>query len=89
MNYHGLTHIPVPRFLLASWKKHLCKRNIHLFDEVKSDIHYLVCDACDTMVIITSVSSLEDREGLYKIILKGTKVSSSFYKKYIYDDETE
>jgi hypothetical protein len=28
------------------WKRFMCKRHYHLFDEVVSDRHYLYCDAC-------------------------------------------
>ena len=65
MEYHGLTHLPVPEFLYGLWKRFLCRRNIHLLDEVMgtgsdpvtgSDWnHYLVCDACQLMVGIKSI----------------------------------
>ena len=54
-NYHGITHL-FPITLLPLWKKMLCNKNWHLFDEVESgDDHYLVCDACDLVVNIESI----------------------------------
>ena len=90
MEYHGLTHIPVPKILLSCWNHFLCKRNIHLFDEVKStELHYLSCDACDLMVIITSIFPYENMEGMHKILTKGTILSDKMYRKYIFDDPSD
>ena len=55
-NYFGLTHIWTPQFLLVVWRKFLCKRGIHLWDECLSSSGgkpenggwrwYFSCDAC-------------------------------------------
>jgi transcription initiation factor TFIIIB Brf1 subunit/transcription initiation factor TFIIB len=46
-------------FLLKPWKKIMCKRDIHVFDEVVSfgggRRHELVCDACGLVVNIESI----------------------------------
>lgn len=65
-NYVGITY---PRFLgwrvwtkyiCRWWKRFLCSRNIHLFDEVWSHAHYLNCDACDLMVHIALIETREE-----------------------------
>ncbi len=58
--YYGFTHIPIPHFLYKLWKKFLCKRHIHLFDEVLGTgtdgwEHFLVCDACQLMIYIDKI----------------------------------
>lgn len=41
---------------LKLWKKFMCSRNRHLFDEVWSlDDHCLYCDACNLIVNIGSI----------------------------------
>lgn len=41
------------RFTHKLWKKFLCKRHWHLFDEVLSLTgHYLYCDACEFEIFI-------------------------------------
>lgn len=57
--YYGITY---PQFLCKSWilnlwRRFLCKRNMHLFDECFSSKHYLSCDACDLMVHIDSIET--------------------------------
>jgi len=53
--YRGITY---PKFLRGKivhwlWKRFMCGRNRHLFDEVWSlDDHYLYCDACGLEVHI-------------------------------------
>jgi hypothetical protein len=53
-------------WLLPMWKKFLCKKNIHCFDEVFSPYHqfgedhsrhYLSCDACDLIVDIKKIDT--------------------------------
>ena len=39
------------------WQRLCCPRGWHLWDEVISDRHYLVCDACETEVPIESHTS--------------------------------
>ena len=54
---------PIPEFLQRLdfiywlWKRIMCKRGYHLFDEViNSDgEHYLVCDACQLILHIAKV----------------------------------
>lgn len=61
--YHGVTY---PTFFIRwnwqlwLWRKVMCCREIHLFDEVlsSSDIpwpHYLVCDACELEIHIERI----------------------------------
>jgi hypothetical protein len=61
--YHGITYL-LPLKLLPLWKLILCRRNVHVFDEVVSSWnegeHYLVCDACELIVNIESIE--EDGE---------------------------
>lgn len=35
------------------WKRFMCPRHYHLFDEVLSEGHYLYCDACGFELEIT------------------------------------
>jgi hypothetical protein len=57
INYHGVTHC-VPLALLPVWKRVLCRREIHAFDEVYScGEHRLVCDACGLIVNIASIDT--------------------------------
>jgi len=64
-DYYGITHpfgarIFCNKFFFWIWRKMMCKKNIHLFDEVWSpDKHCLCCDACDLTVNIKSID-LED-----------------------------
>ena len=48
--YIGLTYPSVlcKPFILKLWRRYLCWRKNHLFDEVFTSrcMHYLVCDAC-------------------------------------------
>lgn len=57
---HGISHL-VPMRLLPLWKKTCCKRGWHLFDEVVSfgstEPHYLSCDACNLMVVISRIET--------------------------------
>lgn len=54
--YRGITHA-LPRFLLNPWKKFMCKKDVHVFDEVISipREHYLICDACGLIVNIENI----------------------------------
>jgi len=58
--YFGISHF-VPLFLLPLWRKLLCKKGYHVWDEVWStgndSGHYLVCDACELMVIIDKIDT--------------------------------
>ena len=63
--YRGITY---PKFLRGRivhrlWKRFMCPRNRHLFDEVWSpssveyvaDDHYLYCDACELEIHIKKI----------------------------------
>jgi len=54
--YRGITH-GLPRFLLKPWKSIMCKKEIHVFDEVWGSLpeHYLHCDACGLIVNIKGI----------------------------------
>ena len=62
MNYHGLTY---PHFLSGKliqklWKKIFCRKDVHLFDEVKTlEEHRLSCDACGLSVHIAYIETEE------------------------------
>lgn len=61
--YHGITHFSIPfiprvgdNWFTKLWEKHLCKRGLHLLDEVWSiDEHILVCDICELEVHIEKI----------------------------------
>lgn len=50
-----ITH-KVPIGLLWLWKKIFCRVGWHVFDEVQSDEHYIVCDACDLIIYVDRIS---------------------------------
>ena len=56
-NYIGLTYPDFLqwKFVRRLWQKYMCPRKMHLFDEVLSDEHYLVCDACGFAICITHI----------------------------------
>lgn len=55
-----MTHL-VPMWLLPLWRRLLCPRAWHAFDEVYSpsspEPRYLSCDACGLMVVISRVET--------------------------------
>lgn len=64
--YVGVTY---PRFLswaiwrelvLRLWKRFLCTKNIHLFDEMESLEHLLHCDACELVIHIALIETVEE-----------------------------
>lgn len=66
--YRGITHPARWNWALWLWRKFMCPREMHCFDEVLSGVraangrynpedHYLVCDACQLMVLIDSIST--------------------------------
>jgi len=63
MKYYGFTHLPIPNCLLWLLRRFLCKRGIHLWDEVMSGgapwRHYFACDACDMVVDIQNVDDTD------------------------------
>ena len=59
--YFGITH-GVPMWALGLWRRWLCVRNVHAFDEVASSgngpgVNRLVCDACQLTVNIESIDT--------------------------------
>ena len=57
--YMGITHF-CPMCLLPIWKKFLCSRQIHCFDQVFSSEedgreNSLVCDACGLTIYISEI----------------------------------
>ena len=70
--YVGLTY---PRLLEwkvihSLWKKFLCPKHIHLFDETLSSEHTLNCSACGLVVHIALIETEEEacaraKKGLY------------------------
>lgn len=59
--YVGLTY---PGFLSrwpfrALWRRFMCPKKMHLFDEVASSEHYLVCDVCNLSVHIALIETSE------------------------------
>jgi len=57
---HFLVYKPWRKTVYYLWKKFLCPRHIHLFDECLSGEHYLVCDACEIMVHIAHIETSEE-----------------------------
>lgn len=63
--YYGLTY---PLFLCwwpfrQLWKRFLCSKNMHLFDEAASGgpfKNYLNCDACGLVVMISQIFTEEE-----------------------------
>jgi hypothetical protein len=53
--YIGLTYPKILSWkpILFLWKKFFCNKNMHLFDEVFSEKHYLYCDACGFCINVT------------------------------------
>ena len=64
--YMGITHC-LPLFLCKPWKAMMCKRKIHIFDEVECSDgdHHLVCDACQLIVNIESIDNSYVEESEY------------------------
>jgi hypothetical protein len=59
MKYFGISYPIWFQFdlMMRFWKRIMCRRNWHLFDEVLSEQHYLVCDACQLMVYMGKVET--------------------------------
>lgn len=56
--YNGYTHFwPFNgKYFFKLWKRFLCKRGIHLWDEVYTGWeHYMICDACEEIIYISKV----------------------------------
>jgi hypothetical protein len=57
VDWFGITH-HVPYRLLPLWRRLLCKRGWHAWDEVQARTHhYLYCDACNLMVDISNLNT--------------------------------
>ena len=53
--YYGFTHF-VPIRALGLWRRFMCPRGVHAFDEVFTmEGNYLHCDACELVVDIAAV----------------------------------
>lgn len=57
-------------FTYRLWKRFLCSHRVHLFDEMLSSNHVLVCDACGLQVHIAFVETEDEavnraKQGLY------------------------
>lgn len=60
-SYRGISYPKIfnSKLVRIIWKKYMCPKEIHLFDEVWSvDSHYLCCDACELMVHIKEIEGL-------------------------------
>jgi hypothetical protein len=57
--YFGIWHPSISHRLYSLWRRFMCRRHYHLFDEVSSSNNgwYLVCDACDLIVHIDRVET--------------------------------
>lgn len=56
-NYRGITYPPFLGYLLGIWRKFMCPRHYHLFDECWSlESHDLYCDACGLTVEIKGIT---------------------------------
>ena len=61
--YYGITYPQILRFRFIQklWKRFLCPRNMHCFDECLSGAHpwhhFLVCDCCQLMINIESIDT--------------------------------
>ena len=63
--YRGITHMPMTDAALKKWKAKNCPKDIHCFDEVLSEEHYLVCDACGLTVHIAGIET--EKQALERI----------------------
>ena len=55
--YFGITH-KVPRVLFSWWRRRVCPKGWHVFDEIRrfgEEDHYLSCEACRLMVHIEAI----------------------------------
>ena len=53
--YHGITHM-VPYRALGLWRRLMCSRGVHAFDEVfHGEGNHLSCDACHLHVDVVGV----------------------------------
>jgi len=57
---HFLVYKPWRKTVYYLWKKFLCLRNIHLFDECLGIDHILHCDACGLAVHIGFIETEEE-----------------------------
>lgn len=72
MKYRGITYPKIfdNKLSRSLWKRFLCPRNIHLFDEVLSEEHYLHCDACGLDVHILGFE--EEKDAITRVKEDGT-----------------
>lgn len=76
-NYVGITYPKVfqNKFVRWFWKKFMCPRNMHLFDECMSSEHTLDCDCCDLIVFIACTNSNDE---YCKLVREGKYIKTSF-----------
>lgn len=81
--YYGMSHLHLPGWMVRLWKRFMCGRGYHLFDEVATVVtedekqngfmdHYLSCDACELSV---EISRIDDQ-------YVDEEVKARFKKKY-------
>lgn len=72
IHYPYPPHFGWPRGFYWFWRKWLCKKEMHLWSEVCSSgdpeqPHYLVCDACQLMVIVHKIdTTYSEKYGITK-----------------------
>lgn len=55
-HYKGYTYHSLFSFMFPPWKRFMCTKEMHLWDEVAtSERNYLICDACDIEVDIRAI----------------------------------
>ncbi len=69
--YIGITYpnIFIFNWMYKLWKIIFCKRHMHLFDEVLSETHYLICDACGFRINIEEHDKNSDENSNEKIVV--------------------
>jgi len=91
IDYVGMTY---PKMIFGNigywlWKRHACKRKMHLFDEVAGiGQHYLICDACGFMVYISytetekeAISRIDDgMKYIESIAIEKSEDNKSYYR---------
>ena len=76
-DYVGITYPKIfqNRPIRWFWKKFMCPRNIHLFDECMSMEHYLICDCCGFTV---HIACTHDEKAACLFAEKLTYIETSF-----------
>ena len=73
--YFGITHfLPEWNWIHYLWRRFLCVRNCHCFDEVYSGgEHYLSCDVCELVVFISFIDTTFVSNKVLENILKNER----------------